>query len=296
MNKILLLGSGAFSLALLSVLEKKATNQITLWSPDKTFKLKRKNVLLTYDLEPALIKNDYIFVLTSSKYLTDLLKKILNVNLKEKILFIGTKGLLEENPYFMSDYLESKGISYSLFGGPNLAEELLHSSPTTISFASNYPDAEEKIKNLFPFWIKQITVKKAHSLELCNVLKNIYAIGSGMIYKTYPYSNTHYSYVNEVIKELKRILNDDMYPFLGDLLLTCSMMKSRNFTYGFLFDNVKKRTKFLENNTVEGLMNLEFVKQILEKENISAPLFFSIYKSLKTGKIDEKLKEVIFAS
>lgn len=295
MNKIALLGSGTFALSFLEVLDKK-DNALTLWSPDKNFKKKLKNATLTYDLLESVKDKDYIFILVSSKYLGSLLNTLLKLDLTEKVLFIGTKGLLQEESYYLSDFLEKHSLTYTIFGGPNLASELLKKSPTTISFSSNYMESKKIVENIFPNWIQPLYVKNPHHLELCNVLKNIYAIGSGMLYSYYPFLNTHFSYINKVILELQNLLKEDIYPFLGDVLLTSSMKDSRNYTYGLLFSNKKKKDKFLKNNTVEGLENLEYVKKVLEKEGLCAPIFLSIYESIKEDSISPKLKEVIFWS
>ena len=120
-------------------------------------------------------------------------------------------------------------------------------SPTSITFSTNSLVRKSEISSLWPSFIKPIFITKAISLEICNNLKNIYAIGAGMINSLYPFQNTHFTYLNEVIKELQSLLGEDIYPFLGDLLLTCSMNDSRNFTYGTLrMRKIKEKNTFLK--------------------------------------------------
>lgn len=292
MNKILLVGDGAFSKALYKVFQTKKENKLTMWSPN--FHLKKKNLNITYDINEGIQNNDFIFVLVSTPYLEKILEQILTNDLTNKILFLGTKGLLSKPPYFISDYLDKKQISYSIFGGPNLAKELCEASPTSITFSTNDFKNTNQIKTLWPPFIKPIFIKDAISLEICNNLKNIYAIGAGMISSLYPFQNSHFTYLNEVIKELQSVVDEDIYPFLGDLLLTCSMKDSRNFTYGTLIHDVNKRKKYLLKNTVEGLTNLETIKHILKDKDITLPIFEGIYESLSLNKVSDKLKTAIF--
>lgn len=292
MNKILLVGDGAFSKALYHVFQNKKENNLTMWSPN--FHLKKKKLNITYNLNEAVQNNDFIFVLVSTPYLEKILEQILTNDLTNKILFLGTKGFLPKPPYFISNYLDKKQVSYSIFGGPNLAKELNEASPTSITFSINDFKKTNQIKTLWPPFIKPIFIKDAISLEICNNLKNIYAIGAGMISSLYPFQNSHFTYLNEVIKELQSLVDEDIYPFLGDLLLTCSMKDSRNFTYGTLIHNVNKRKKYLSKNTVEGLANLETIKCILNDKDITLPIFEGIYESLSLNKVSDKLKTAIF--
>ena len=292
MNKILLIGDGAFSKALYKVLQKKEENNLIMWSPNAH--LKKKNLNITYDLDEAIQNNDFIFILVSTPYLEKILEQVLKNDLTNKILLVGTKGLLPKKPYFISEYLDNKKISYSIFGGPNLAKELEKMSPTSITFSMDNLERKNDISALWPSFVKPIFIKKAISLEICNNLKNIYAIGAGMINSLYPFQNSHFTYLNEVIKELQYLLDEDIYPFLGDLLLTCSMNDSRNFTYGILMNETNKRKKYLLKNTVEGLANLETINLILKGKKITLPIFEGIYESLSLNKISDKLKEAIF--
>lgn len=292
MNKILLVGDGAFSKALYKVLTENEENELTMWSPNTHFKKKKLN--MTYALEEAIQNNDFIFILVSTPYLEKILEQVLKNDLTNKILLVGTKGLLLKKPYFISEYLDNKKIAYSIFGGPNLAKELEKMSPTSITFSTNSLVRKSEISSLWPSFIKPIFITKAISLEICNNLKNIYAIGAGMINSLYPFQNTHFTYLNEVIKELQSLLGEDIYPFLGDLLLTCSMNDSRNFTYGTLMNEESKRKKYLLKNTVEGLANLETINFILKNKKITLPIFEGIYESLSLNKVSDKLKEAIF--
>lgn len=292
MNKILLVGDGAFSKALYKVLNENEENELTMWSPNSHFKKKKINI--TYDLDTSISQNDFIFILVSTAYLENILKQVLEHDLTNKILLLGTKGLLPKKPYFISNYLNEKKVSYTIFGGPNLAKELEEMSPTSITFSMNGLKNTKQITTLWPSFIKIIFIKNAVSLEMCNNLKNIYAIGSGMISSLYPFQNSHFTYLREVLRELQNLLNEDIYPFLGDLLLTSSMYDSRNFTYGTLIDKANKRQKYLLKNTVEGLVNLETIRDILKEKDITLPIFEGIYESLSLNKVSDKLKEVIF--
>lgn len=218
------IGSGIFSFAIANLLKENKNNKIKIWSHDEEFvknitNSKKvsfddytmeipENITLTSSLSDAVDKSDAIFILVSSKYFIDILNELQYENIRSIPIFIGTKGLLDISPYFLSGYakkaLKTKNISY--IAGPNKAIDLLNNMPVLISVGTKKKKSFELIKSLMPDYIKLERLKELEIIELASTIKNIYAIGAGMIYQKYPSDSTLLSYSALAYKEMARIL------------------------------------------------------------------------------------------
>ena len=280
---ITILGSGAFAKGIINILSNNKDNHIKIWTHDEDYAKKANkqgkitlkdkmylnldNISITSNLEEALDGSKIIFILVSSKYYGDLITELKEFNLKNKAIYIGTKGMIGIKPYFLSDYTKKslKVSNISFFAGPNLADDLLNNSPCIITLASKKKKEYLTLKKIFPSFIKLEYISYINIVELCSILKNIYAIGAGIFYAKYPYSSTLVSYTTLASKELAKILYNK-YAFeeielyggiLGDFFLTNTMKESRNFNFGLKrCESVKDSLEYAKKNTVEGYNNL----------------------------------------
>lgn len=308
--KITCIGSGAFSLAIVNLLKIKKENQIYIWSHDEkwvqnTVKKKKikiedvefsleENIHLTANYEEALTDTDLIFVLVSSKFFVDVINELVYYPLKKTPIYIGTKGILDIAPYFLSAYarkaLKNKQINY--IAGPNKARDLLQNSPCILSVASQKKKDFEQAKDLFPEFVAIEKIEEPNILEISGVLKNIYAIGAGILYEKYPYSSTLLSYSAESYKELANLLyqkfdyedTEMCTGITGDFFLTTSMLESRNFIYGRKRSvSVNEGSKYLKKNTVEGYENIDnivlYLNNNLKKYPILEAIYYILYKN-----------------
>ena len=304
--KIACIGSGVFSIALAKQMTRKKENQIYIWTHDAHFKeeaVKHKklswpnekvkqdsNIAVTTSLEEALKDAQVVFLLVASAFLKDTVLEIKKYYPLSAPLFIGSKGLINEKPYYISKYcknvLKAKRIAF--FAGPNFAQDILHNAVTTITVGTKDKKDYLLFKSLFGLNIKVEWMKETQVLELTSVLKNIYAIGSGMVYAKSPYESTLFAYLTESYKEYLQILyyqldypSDQLYAgTIGDFFLTGTNTNSRNFCYGRLLVQTKKEAQlFLEQNTVEGYTALKNVVKLLKKKE-KFPLLYEIYKHI----------------
>ena len=302
--KITCLGSGVFSLALAKVLAKKKENQIVIWTHDEENAFiasqenklildgkkvcKPQNILVTSSLSEALKDTSSIFLLVSSSYVKDLVLKIKKDYKPNIPVFIGSKGLLNEKPYYFTHFikkaLNAKKIAF--FAGPNLAKDLFHDAEVFITVATKDRNAFSYFQSIVPRKIHLEQMREEKVLELASVLKNVYAIGAGMAYAKSPFRSTVFSYLTEAYKEYNQILyeifdysNETVYAgTLGDFFLTGSSFTSRNFSYGRLLVKTKKEASlFSKCYTVEGKNNLEILPMIIKKMR-RFPLLYQIWQ------------------
>ena len=125
-------------------------------------------------------------------------------------------------------------------------------------------------------------------IQLCGNIKNIIAIAAGII-KGLGYSESTQAFlINESIHDMKNIIyklggkRKTILSFagLGDLLLTCTSTKSRNYSFGYIIGKTHDKNKikeFIKYNTVEGYFTTLSIYKLLQQKHINIPLITLIY-------------------
>ena len=304
--KIGIIGTGAFSISIAMFLAQKKSNKIILWSENKklTDEVKKTkklpsifpdlklptNITITNDYQKAIDDKDLIFLMTNISYLEKICKDLKPLINKKIPLIIGTKGML--NTPLLVHQIVKKHLKnpVAVMSGPTFAEDVLNLEPIGLCLASK----KRKIKQLFKTLFSDLTIKITYtsdinSVALCGCLKNIYAIGSGILNGLNYHESTNALYLTKVYQELDNILFDYGNDYkvisnlagLGDLILTCSSNKSRNYTYGTMLGrktSKKELNNYLKTNTIEGLNSLNSILELLKKAEIKAPIITTIYK------------------
>ena len=316
--KITCIGSGAFSLAIVNLLKEKIENQIYVWSHDEKWiqtSIKKKkitiediempisdNIHLTASYEEALTDTDAIFILVSSKFFVDVTNELQYYPLKKTPIY---KGTLDVSPYFLTTYAKKtlKGKHINYIAGPNMAKDLLQNSPCVLSLTTRKKSDFILLKLLLPEFVNIEKIEEPNVLEISSVLKNIYAIGAGIIYEKYPYSSTLLSYSAESYKELSNLLYQKFdfedtelcAGITGDFFLTTSMLESRNFMYGRKRSiSANEGSKYLKKNTVEGYENIDNIILYLGSQIKKYPILEAIYLILYKNENVEILYNICF--
>ena len=319
--KITCIGSGVFGISIAHLLAQKPDYQVTIWSHDKNFvsqcQKKKKllvkdqfeldlpnNISLTTSYDEALENAEIIFLLINSKYFFDVINELRYYHLKNKVIFIGTKGMLSIPPYYLTlcakKFLKCKKIAY--FAGPNFAHDLIELHPALFTLATKNKSLYKIFKSIFPS-MRVEPIKCVESLELASVLKNIYAIGAGLIYAKYPSSSSIVSYSSFAFQEMCTLIEQtlstshvgDIKGILGDFFLTNMNNESRNFSFGMArYHSSNDASNYLKKNTVEGYDNLENIVHYLGKNIKYYPIFYTIYDIIYKNKKADTLIDICF--
>ena len=314
--KICCLGSGYFSVAISKVLSKNEKNEISIWTHDTSWQEKcnkkdkllldkkeisKENITIINNLED-LVNCNVIIILVSSKYIMETINNLKKIITKKQTVLIGTKGLISMKPYNITNYakkvLKTDKIGY--IAGPNLAIDLLNDAPCRICIASTDKKTTILGKHLFNELIPE-TSYNTLSLEIGSVLKNIYAIGSGIIYGKYPNPSTLYSFTTSSYLEYQKILTkyckyNEKKPIaalIADFMMTTNHEESRNFKFGIALSNSQKEAKdFLKKNTVEGYENIDFLREFINDNISSYPILYAIYNIIYKNQSQDILLDI----
>lgn len=322
--KIGIIGTGVFSVSIANVLAQNTNNKIVMWSENKKLvedykktnkleiifkdKVFPKNIVLTDSYEEVLKEINLLFLMTSIPYLENVCEEIKDkLDIKVPIC-IGTKGIVTTNgkeKFAYEGVKKNVKNPLAVLGGPTYAEDVLALAPIAFTVACKGKNNKNLINQAFDVKnVKMVFTRDHKGVSICGCVKNIYAIGSGILAGLGYKESTLAYYLTSVYNELETILYmyesslTTLHSFagFGDLVATCSSIKSRNYSLGLLLG--KKRSKkeldsFIEKNTIEGLVSLEAIIKICSKKHIKTPIITAISKIIKEEEQPEYLLETI---
>lgn len=316
MNKISIIGTGAWATALASVcaknkhsivmygIDEKEIKDINSGFNTKYFKnpIKYKNIKATLNLKDALNKTDLIILAIPSQHIANILKQIQQILKNKKVNLINVAKGLDGNTKQFYSQLIRKNFGSNLqklatIIGPSFAQEVFDEKLTMVNVVGNNADFLNEMTQIFnndSFIL--IPSTKEHGLEMFAAMKNVLAIGIGMIKFFHPEDMNPLSAMFSIGFKEMFLIYKTIYPLendaigyelaaIGDSFLTCSSFKSRNTSFGALVaeHGVQKALK-MNNNTVEGYSNAKFVGDLIEKHKINTPFISSIINILNNKK------------
>ncbi len=312
-KKILVVGAGAWGTAVANVLSKN-NNNVDLWARDKNlsneinaYKINKKyykNFKLSTNLKSvsgnfnAKDYNIIFYVLPASAFETFCEVYLKNQRLND--LIICSKGV-SKNGEFISILTKKLNLKNCHFlSGPSFADEVLNGKPTALSLSSQ--KINKNIGNIFKGTnIRIYYSENIQTLEFLGITKNIYAIGAGIIDAEALGQNSRAAYITRCIAEIKSIfkylnLNDDMIYSLGgigDLVLTCSSNKSRNYNYGYSLVKKNKNKMIPHFKTIEGLNSCLTIKKNKKLIISKVPIINSIIKIINGSTPKKEIKTLL---
>lgn len=304
-----IIGTGAYAIALASILENKNLN-ILMWtklnnefqelSNNHTnlsvlnYKLNEK-IKFTNSLEELSNKSNVLILAIPTKFVKDTMNELKTYYHNQEIL-IASKGMIENTNLLMDEYLSNilNTNKISCLSGPSFANDVIKKEPIGLTIASKNNNSLQYIKNIFSN-IEYITLddtKDIIGLELCGILKNIIAIGAGILNGMNINSSTIAKYLKDTSLEIEKIIVQlngfkdtfSTYGGFGDFILTTTNNKSRNYTFGQLIGENKDYKNYMKTTTIEGLENLNGIYNLLNSKNINSKIIDILYQIVYLSK------------
>ena len=300
MKKILVIGAGSWGTALANTLAYNNKN-IFLWTEKqkisdqinktkinkKYFKkiLLHKNITSIFGkIDPKLYS--FIFYVLPAKAFDKFLKNYL-INNQVINFIICSKGLGEKGE-FVSDLAKENLRIRNLFilSGPSFADEVILNKPTALSLAGK--KHHETIGMLFQSSnLRLYYSSHIKTLEFLGILKNIYALGAGIIDALNLGENAKASYLTRCLYEIKSTLKikkldqEQLFSLggVGDLFLTSNSSKSRNYNFGYRL--IKNKLKNSEKITIEGLNSIHVINKNKDIDFNQLPILKTIFNIIK---------------
>ena len=256
------------------------------FNPKLKYAIFNDNITATDDLA-LLNDSDYLFIALPSQNIREVLSTFKSSNANLEII-IASKGIeistLDMLSKVVADKTACKNIS--VLSGPCFSDEVSQNLPTAVTFASKNRKSFDKINSLFNK--KNFRIYYSDDVIGCQIggaLKNIYAIGAGITLGLNLGENAKSAFIArsfvEIMRFAKALGANEKTIFglsgLGDLILTCSSVKSRNTKFGQLISTISLPNieDILRSQEVtEGYFTLRAVKKI------DMPIASSIYNIL----------------
>ena len=303
--KVGVLGAGAYGLALSHILVNNKVD-VTVWTHDENEakildkdRISKKlndykvpsEIKFTTSLKDAVVNMDLIVMAIPAFAFEEVTVKLSKYIKRKQPVLIATKGIQQNTCLFLNDvfskYLKN---SIAVISGPTFAVDMIKDAPIGFSLATKSHKTEMIIRKCFEnSTTKFRRTKDIVGIEICGSIKNVIALAAGMLDgMNYPESTQSFLITESLndIKELIKALGGNpktclSFAGVGDLLLTCTSTKSRNFKFGKLVGSgalKEEKEQFLAENTVEGYYTLKSIYKLVKKKKIKMPIIDVIYK------------------
>lgn len=308
-HKVTVLGDGGWGTAL-ALVNARRGNDVLLWSafPDYADVLKQKkenvkflpgvplpeNLRITSDLKEALSESRLIVLAIPTQFVRNILHKIKEYQLKDKIFISVSKGIERKTGLRPSEIVHSiLGDTHPLvvLSGPSHAEEVARNIPTLVVVASTSAEAAKEVQNAFMDTFFRIYVQgDVVGVEMGGALKNVIAIAAGICDGLKFGDNTKSGLLSRGLLEMARLgnkLGANPNTFfglsgMGDLVTTCFSQHGRNLRVGRELGEGRKIKEILADMQMvaEGVDTAAALHELCQKVGIELPIIDEVYKVL----------------
>ena len=249
----------------------------------------------TLSLDKVLFKSDFLIFSIPTQFIRESLSAMKNMISKDSILINTSKGIEQSSmkPIFsiFKDTLPRVSKRYVTISGPSFAYDVANGLPTSVTLATSNPLLLPVAMKIFENQnFKTYTSKDIVGVELGGSLKNVIAIGAGILDGIKSSESTKAAFITRGLNEIKILSkflgakNDTFMGLsgIGDLMLTAYGEQSRNRSLGFNVGKGKKiKTILSSSKTVaEGFYTSKAIYELTKKYKIHSPIIESIYKIL----------------
>ena len=309
--KTSIIGAGTWGTAL-GILLAHNGHEVTIWSTfqeevdalRETHRHKNlpgaeipESVQFTSDLESA-IKDQALVVLAVPSIFVRNTAHAMKAYVREgQIIVSVAKGIEEDTLYTMSDIIEEEipQADVAVLSGPSHAEEVSRFIPTTIVTGAHTEKTARFVQNAFMCDCFRVYINPdIKGIEIGGATKNVIALAAGMADGLGYGDNTKAALITRGIAEIERLgtkMGCRMETFnglsgIGDLIVTCASMHSRNRRAGILMGEGRSYEEAMREvgQTVEGVYAAKAARALAEKYEVSMPIVEGINQILFEGK------------
>jgi glycerol-3-phosphate dehydrogenase (NAD(P)+) len=314
MNKtqqIAVIGGGSWATAIVKMLCNNATH-VHWWIRHKatvehikkfkhnpnyltSVQFETEKLVLSSDLKSVVAKADVIIMAVPSAFLKDALSGLTIDDFKNKKVFSAIKGIVPEHNLIVGEFFNTEYKmpmdSIGVIAGPCHAEEVAMEKLSYLTVASqNTAIAAFVASQLNCRYIKTTVSDDIYGTEYSAVLKNVFAIASGICHGLGYGDNFQAVLISNAIQEIK-VFVDAVHPinrdinssaYLGDLLVTAYSQFSRNRMFGTMIGKgYSVQTAQMEMNMIaEGYYGVKCIYEINKLHKLEMPISNAVYKIL----------------
>jgi len=321
MAKVAVLGGGSWGIALAVLLHKNG-HEITVWSAlekeiemlsnDREHKMLpgvklANDMIFTTDEQEAVKDKDMLVMAVASSYTRATAKRFKEFVAPGQIIVNVAKGIEEDTVMTLTEIIEQEipQCQVAVLSGPSHAEEVSRGVPTTIVVGAKKKSTAEYIRSLFMNEVFRVYISPdVLGIELGGSLKNVVALAAGIADGLGYGDNTKAALITRGITEIGRLgmaMGGRYETFsgltgIGDLIVTCASMHSRNRRAGILIGQGMSMEEAMAEvkMVVEGVYSAKAAMQLAKKYNVQLPIIEQVNMVLFEGKpASEAVKDLM---
>lgn len=310
MTSISVIGGGAWGTALAQVYAS-AGHPVTLWAREADVVSSintahentpflpnvplHTNILATGDLSAA-ARADYILIVTPAQYLRASLLDMIPHLKPTSTLVICSKGIEIETGMLLSDIAGeiAPNNPVAILTGPTFAAEIARGLPTAVTLAMRDKAQADKVaQDLNTRTFRLYPSDDMVGAQIGGAVKNVMAIACGMIEGRKLGESARAALVTRGLAEIARLAismgakKETLMGMcgVGDLLLTCSSMQSRNFSLGRAVGEGRTLNDVLSSRTsvTEGVYTARALAAMAKKMDVDMPIAAAVHEGLSNG-------------
>ena len=320
--KVSVMGTGSWGPAL-SILLHNNGHQVMLWSahekkaqtlnetredPAKLPGIKIPDgILITGDDKAALSDADVVVFASPSAYIRSVSKRLAPYIKPGQIIVNVAKGVEEQTLMPVCDIIKEEvpQAEVCVLSGPSHAEEVSRGLPTTCVVSAPKKETAEYLQGLFMSPVFRVyTTPDMLGVELGGALKNVIALAAGTADGLGYGDNTKAALITRGIAEMARLgvkMGAKLETFaglsgIGDLIVTCASVHSRNRRAGYLMGKGYTMQQAMDEvqMVVEGVYSAKAAKALAEKYGVDMPIITEVNKLLFEDKpASEAVKDLM---
>ncbi len=298
--RIGIIGAGSWGIAL-SVLLHENGHKITVWSalPDEIDMLKAErehkqklpgvklpdDIEFSKNLEETVKSNELLVLAVPSPFVRSTSQKMKQFVNAGQVIVNVAKGIEDETLMTLSDVIKQEipQAEVAVMCGPSHAEEVGRGIPTTIVVGAKKRKTAELVQNTFMNErFRVYTSPDVLGMEVGSALKNVVALAAGIADGLGYGDNTKAALITRGIAEITRLgtaMGGKFETFagltgIGDLIVTCASMHSRNRRAGILIGQGKTMQEAMDEvkMVVEGVYSAKAAVKLSKKYNVELPI------------------------
>ena len=312
MANISIIGAGSWGMALAVLLHGNG-HRLTVWSalPQEVEELSvsreqkdklpgvrlPEDIRVTGELKEAVCGNEVLVLAVPSIYVRSTAKEMAPFVTKGQIVVCVAKGIEEESLKILTDVIgeELPEVIVTALSGPSHAEEVSRGLPTTCVVGAKNRAIAEFVQNLFMSPVFRVyTSPDMLGIELGGALKNVVALAAGIADGLGYGDNTKAALITRGIAEISRLgvaLGGRWETFyglsgIGDLIVTCASMHSRNRRAGILLGKGYSMEEAMKevHMVVEGVYSAKAALALAKGCGVEMPIIQQVNCILFEGK------------
>lgn len=312
MANVSVIGAGSFGTSLAVLLHKNG-HQVTVWARNpeeiKRLSVEREHksklpgvklpedMIFTVDIEEAAVNKDFIVFAVPSTAVRGVARNIRPFIKDGQIIVDVAKGIEESTLMTLSQQIEEEipNANVAVLSGPSHAEEVGRGLPTTVVIGADDKKTAVYLQEMFMNEMFRVYISPDKmGIEIGGALKNVIALAAGIADGMGYGDNTKAALITRGIAEISRLgeaMGGAPESFsgltgIGDLIVTCASIHSRNRKAGFLMGQGKSMQEAMDEvkMVVEGVYSTKAAVKLGKKYNVSLPIVNKVNEILFEGK------------